>query len=120
HPKPSELCVPPEVIPAGAALNLSTLLTKPRRYERVALALAPHLVGGSMGSLRERNRLLVVDALRRNGYASRSDLARLTGLSRTTVGSLVAELLAQSLVVEDDVCGERQAGRGRPPVHLRL
>jgi predicted NBD/HSP70 family sugar kinase/biotin operon repressor len=87
----------------------------------VALALAPHFVGGSMGSLRERNRLLVVDALRRNGFASRSDLARLTGLSRTTVGSLVAELHAQGLVVEDDGGGgERQAGRGRPPVHLRL
>src|SRR4051812_9388849 len=83
------------------------------------LALASHLPGGSMGSLRERNRLLVVDALRRNGFASRSDLARLTGLSRTTVGSLVGELQEQGLVVEDDG-GERQAGRGRPPVQLRL
>ena len=67
-----------------------------------------------MGSLRERNRLLVVDALRRSGFASRSDLARLTGLSRTTVGSLVAELQAQGLVVEDDG-GRRAAGRARPP-----
>src|SRR5437588_483201 len=47
----------------------------------------PQLIGGSMGSLRERNALLVVDALRRRGLASRSDLARLPGLSRTTVGS---------------------------------
>jgi len=73
-----------------------------------------------MGSLRERNRLLVVDALRRHGLVSRSDLARLTGLSRTTVGSLVAELQQQRLVVEQEVDGERQAGRGRPPVLLRL
>src|SRR6187402_453770 len=73
-----------------------------------------------MGSLRERNRLLVVDGLRRCGLASRSDLARLTGLSRTTVGSLVAGLQAQGLVVEQEVSGERQAGRGRPPVLLRL
>ncbi len=73
-----------------------------------------------MGSLRERNRLLVVDALRRRGLASRSDLARLTGLSRTTVGSLVADLQRQRLVVEQEVDGERQAGRGRPPVLLRL
>lgn len=73
-----------------------------------------------MGSLRERNRLLVVDALRRRGLASRSDLARLTGLSRTTVGSLVAGLQAQGLVVEQDVNGDHQIGRGRPPVLLRL
>jgi predicted NBD/HSP70 family sugar kinase len=73
-----------------------------------------------MGSLRERNRLLVVDALRRHGLVSRSDLARLTGLSRTTVGSLVAELQQQALVVEQEVEGERQTGRGRPPVLLRL
>jgi predicted NBD/HSP70 family sugar kinase/biotin operon repressor len=73
-----------------------------------------------MGSLRERNRLLVVDALRRRGLASRSDLARLTGLSRTTVGSLVAGLQQQGLVVEQEVDGPRQPGRGRPPVLLRL
>ena len=73
-----------------------------------------------MGSLRERNRLLVVDALRRRGLASRSDLARLTGLSRTTVGSLVAGLQEQGLIVEQEVNGERQFGPGRPPVLVRL
>lgn len=83
-------------------------------------SLVPHLVGGSMGSLRERNRLLVVDALRRRGSASRSDLARLTGLSRTTVGSLVGDLIEQRLVVEDEESGCRQPGRGRPPVLVRL
>ena len=73
-----------------------------------------------MGSLRERNRVLVVDALRQHGQASRSDLARLTGLSRTTVGSVVASLQERGLVVEDVVNGGRQTARGRPPVLLRL
>ena len=73
----------------------------------------------SGGVLRERNCVLVVDALRRHGLASRSDLARLTGLSRTTVGSLVADLQARGLVVEE-VDSDRQPGRGRPPVFLRL
>jgi predicted NBD/HSP70 family sugar kinase/biotin operon repressor len=73
-----------------------------------------------MGSLRERNRLLVVDALRRRGYASRSDLARSTGLSRTTVGTVVAGLQEQGLVVEQEVNGHRKTARGRPPVLLRL
>jgi predicted NBD/HSP70 family sugar kinase/biotin operon repressor len=73
----------------------------------------------SGGVLRERNRVRILDALRRQGMASRSDLARATGLSRTTVGSVVAELQARGLVVED-ADGDRQPGRGRPPVLLRL
>jgi predicted NBD/HSP70 family sugar kinase/biotin operon repressor len=73
----------------------------------------------STGVLRERNCVLVLDALRRHGLVSRSDLARLTGLSRTTVGSLVADLQARGLVVEE-VDGERQTGRGRPPAFLRI
>ena len=73
----------------------------------------------STGVLRERNCVLVLDALRRHGLVSRSDLARLTGLSRTTVGSLVSDLQARGLVVEE-VDGERQPGRGRPPAFLRL
>jgi predicted NBD/HSP70 family sugar kinase len=75
--------------------------------------------GGSLGTLRELNRLRVVDALRRSGTASRSDLARQTGLSRTTVASVVADLQGRGLVVEgsDDVAA---IGRGRPPAMLRL
>lgn len=69
--------------------------------------------------LRERNCARVVDALRRRGKASRSELARMTGLSRTTVGSLVAELQERGFVVEH-ADGDRQPGRGRPPVLLRL
>src|SRR5712692_7603947 len=77
------------------------------------------LNGERSGVLRERNCVRVVDALRRRGLASRSDLARMTGLSRTTVGSLVADLQARGLVVEH-VAEAREPGRGRPPVLLSL
>lgn len=75
---------------------------------------------GTFGSLRELNRLRVVDALRREGTASRSELARLTGLSRTTVASLVTDLQGQGLIVEHPDGRAARAGRGRPPVLLRL
>jgi predicted NBD/HSP70 family sugar kinase len=76
---------------------------------------------GSLGELRTLNRLRVVDALRREGSASRSELARLTGLSRTTVTTLVAELEGQGLVVEDAPRASHEtSGRGRPPALLRL
>jgi predicted NBD/HSP70 family sugar kinase len=77
---------------------------------------------GSLGSLREHNRRRVVDALRVHGLASRADLARLTGLSRTTVSSLVAELQTQGLVVEraEDERADGDHRSGRPGIPLAL
>ena len=73
---------------------------------------------GSLGSLRESNRRRVVEALVHAGSASRSDLARLTGLSRTTVATVVADLQERGLVREGQ--DEQASGRGRPPVMLSL
>ena len=68
-----------------------------------------------MASLREGNRKRVIDALRERGVASRADLARITGLSRSTVSTIVADLLETGLAGErdgDSPDGEpRQAGR---------
>src|ERR1700742_153905 len=82
---------------------------------------------GSLGSLRQRNRLRIIDVLRRNGQSSRVDLVRDTGLSRTTVSKLVAELQADGLVVERAGNGNGSAedpstanAVGRPPVALTL
>jgi predicted NBD/HSP70 family sugar kinase len=68
---------------------------------------------GSLSSLREFNRLRIVDFLRINGTASRAELARRTGLSRSTVSTLVADLQRRGLVVEraGQFAGEGQPGR---------
>jgi hypothetical protein len=55
---------------------------------------------GSLEDLRELNRVRVVDELRRRGGASRGDIARATGLSRTTVTTLVTDLQERGLIVE--------------------
>ena len=76
---------------------------------------------GSLESLRERNRRELLDALRRKGSASRADLARLTGLSRSTVSTLVSELQASGLVVDHEATGDARAPQqGRPPTLLTL
>ena len=76
---------------------------------------------GSLLSLREHNRRRVVETLRDRGTASRAELARLTGLSRSTVSTLIAELQENGLVVEratePDGAAQQQ---GRPPVLLSL
>jgi predicted NBD/HSP70 family sugar kinase/biotin operon repressor len=75
---------------------------------------------GALGSLRESNREKVVKALQNLGVASRADIARWTGLSRSTVSSIVAELHGEGLVVDRQEGGRETAGSGRPPALLAL
>jgi predicted NBD/HSP70 family sugar kinase len=75
---------------------------------------------GSLGSLRESNRDRVVQALRMLGVASRADVARWTGLSRSTVSSIVAELISEGLVVDREEDGRPGSGGGRPPALIAL
>jgi predicted NBD/HSP70 family sugar kinase len=81
---------------------------------------------GSLESLRAHNRRRVIDALRARGTASRAEIARQTGLSRSTVSSLVGELQDAGLVIESTRTGDvgpgsqPQQSQGRPPVLLTL
>jgi glucokinase-like ROK family protein len=84
------------------------------------LGLSPRT--GSLESLREHNLLRVIDVLLERGVASRADIARHTGLSRTTVSSLVTDLIDRGLISEGVGVDQRdvQSGAGRPPVLLAL
>jgi len=74
---------------------------------------------GSLASLRRLNRGRVIDALREHGMVSRADIARRTGLSRSTVSSLVSELQSDGLVVEREEPGAAHGEQGgRPPILL--
>jgi len=63
---------------------------------------------------RERNRSRVVAALRESGAASRAELIRRTGLSRTTIASIVGDLREEGLLVERDGDGSASPQGGRP------
>ena len=74
---------------------------------------------GSLETLRRLNRLRVIDALRDEGLISRAEIARRTGLSRSTVSSLVSELQADGLVVERSEPAAAHGDQGgRPPILL--
>ncbi len=77
---------------------------------------------GSLESLRLVNRSRVLAALQQRGRASRADIVRATGLSRTTVSSLVADLLADGVVVEqaDGIGPPSSPNGGRPATLLAL
>jgi predicted NBD/HSP70 family sugar kinase len=74
---------------------------------------------GSLASLRRLNRGRVINALREHGMVSRAEIARRTGLSRSTVSSLVSELQSDGLVVEREEPGAAHGEQGgRPPILL--
>jgi predicted NBD/HSP70 family sugar kinase len=74
---------------------------------------------GSLEALRRLNRLRVIHALRDQGQISRAEIARRTGLSRSTVSSLVSDLQADGLVVERGEPGAAHGTQGgRPPILL--
>ena len=77
---------------------------------------------GSLESLRARNRARALAVLQQRGAASQADIVRATGLSRTTVSSLVAELLEDGIVVErtDSARPAPSPAGGRPATLLSL
>ena len=67
---------------------------------------------------RGHNRSLVLQTLYREGQQSRADIARETGLTRVTVSALIADLMADGLVIE---LGQREETRpGKPATLLDL
>ncbi len=83
-------------------------------------------LGGSLSSLREFNRLRVLDVVRERAPVSRAEIARATGLARSTVSSLVGELQETGLVTERDTAptaslpDRARTRHGRPPSLLSL
>ena len=76
---------------------------------------------GSLESLRSRNRLRVLETVQQRGAISRVDITRTTGLSRTTVSSLVAELLTEGVLSERAAePAAPSSGGGRPATLLAL
>ena len=72
---------------------------------------------GDQTLVRELNRSIILNQLRAGASLSRADLAAISGLNKTTVSSLVEELLARNFVRE---IGLNASAGGRPAVLLKL
>jgi predicted NBD/HSP70 family sugar kinase len=68
--------------------------------------------------MRDRNRALVLDAVARHEPITRAQLAGRTGLTKSSVSSIVQELLSARLVVEQGT--QRGGDLGRPGTALTL
>ena len=81
--------------------------------------MRPVSTHGALHQLRTANRRHVIETLRSHGSMTRSALARSTGLSRTTISTLLVELIEQGLVAEGSAEGTRR-GAGRPATVVQL
>ncbi len=84
-------------------------------------ATGRHRDAGRMGAsaMRRLNGALLLDLIRSKGPVSRADLSRLSGLTKPTVSSQVADLLSRGLVAEAGE-GEPDERGGKPSRLLRF
>jgi predicted NBD/HSP70 family sugar kinase len=67
---------------------------------------------------RGHNRALVLQTLYHSGAMSRADVSRETGLTRVTISDLVAEFIADGIVVERGI--RETVGPGKPPILIDI
>ncbi|MDJ0376877.1 ROK family transcriptional regulator [Cryobacterium sp. PH31-L1] len=72
--------------------------------------------GNNHDDVRRHNLSIILRLVHRDGAASRAQLTRLTGLNRSTIGALVAELAEHGLVEERTPDPTKLAGRPSPIV----
>jgi glucokinase-like ROK family protein len=71
---------------------------------------------GNQGLVKDLNKAIVLNMVWRSGPISRADISRASGLNRTTVSSLVDELIAGGYVTE---VGMGESALGRKPIMLK-
>jgi predicted NBD/HSP70 family sugar kinase/biotin operon repressor len=85
------------------------------------MATRRSLLGSSSSAIKSHNLRAILLILLAHQPVSRVRIARLTGLSTTTVTNLITELLAEGIVAEDGAeQPDEGRGVGRPRVALRL
>jgi len=70
--------------------------------------------------MRKRNRALVIAAARQSGQPSRTEIARLTGLSHSTISAIASGLIEEGTMREVGQGESVPMRRGRPQVALSL
>ena len=75
-------------------------------------------ISGDQSLLREINRMAIVRAVQQGAGLSRADLAKATGLTKSTVGLLVQDLIDSGWLLESDVQATGAIGRRPTPLGL--
>lgn len=87
------------------------------------LRLPPYKAGRlrSLGKnperIRDHNRRVVLDVVRRHGPLGRMHIARLTHLTAQAIANIVDELVSENLLMR---LGRLKTGRGQPPIQFAV
>src|SRR4051812_20178297 len=73
--------------------------------------------GASNDAVRDFNRRIVLNLIRKRKLISRADIARVSGLHRSTISLIAEELIEDAWIVEGPT---GRLPRGRRPTFLRL
>lgn len=76
-------------------------------------------ISGNAKIVRDINRAMILNMIRKNQPISRSKIASLTGLNKSTVSSIVSDLLDEELVFEQ-INADRNVGRNPIDLSLKL
>ncbi len=76
-----------------------------------------NIISGNAKVVRNVNRSVILNIIREMQPISRVQLAKMSGLNKSTVSSIVAELLGEQLVFEEE---NQDRNVGRNPINLRL
>ncbi|MDL2293531.1 ROK family protein [Ruminococcaceae bacterium OttesenSCG-928-D13] len=76
-------------------------------------------LGANQSDIHVRNRALVLQIVATEREISRVDLARRTGLTKTTASKIVSELIAEDILCETEVAAP-ESGPGRKPIFLGI
>lgn len=75
------------------------------------------IITGNAKVLRSINRATILNIIREKKPISRISIARLTGLNKSTVSSIISELLKEELIYEEEI---KDQNIGRNPLNLSL
>ena len=77
------------------------------------------LKGSNLHDIRSRNRALILKLVATEKHMSRADIATRTGLTKTTIGNVVADLIAEGIIYESQL-DIAENGMGRKPIYLDI
>ncbi|MDR6433669.1 ROK family protein [Brucella pseudogrignonensis] len=77
----------------------------------------PITLGKNPERIRDHNRRVVLDVVRRHGPVGRMHIARLTHLTAQAIANIVDELVAENLLMQ---LGRLKTGRGQPPIQFAV
>lgn len=73
--------------------------------------------GSNLSTIKSSNRSLVLRVLNSMGQVSRAELARITGLTKTSITNIIGELIEEGIIYET---GTSDSSSGRKPILLNL